>query len=138
MEKEIYKSDSSEMQNRINECYLLILQGYQRKFLIQYFTEKYNIGERQIDNYIKTAREEMCKDSELSKDIKKNEILAQYYNLYQKNYDFEDYRACESVLQKIANIIGVEESRKLDITSKGEKINTPQTLEVTIVKPVDE
>jgi hypothetical protein len=128
MERENYKADSSEMEKRINECYLLILQGFNRKYIIQYFAENYKIGERQVDNYLNKAREEITNEYTVAKEYKRNEILAQYYDLYNKNYQLEDYKNCESILKNISAIFGVEAVKGIDITSAGKEINQTPTI----------
>jgi hypothetical protein len=112
----------------------LILQGFNRKYIIQYFAENYKIGERQVDNYLNKAREEITNEYTVAKEYKRNEILAQYYDLYNKNYQLEDYKNCESILKNISAIFGVEAVKGIDVTSNGKEINqTP-----TIIQFIDE
>jgi hypothetical protein len=126
---EIYKADSSEMEKRVNTIYLMILQGFQRKQIIQYCSNTYKIGERQTDAYLIKAREIIKANIDCDTSSKKNEVLNQFYDLYQKNYALEDYRECKSVLLAIAGILGVQAPTKTDITSGGEKIATaPPTI----------
>jgi hypothetical protein len=120
----IYKSDSSEMDKRINIIYLMLLQGFQRKQVIQYCAENFKIGERQTDEYLGKAREIIKSNIDCDTSNKKNEILNQFYDLYQKNYKLEDYRECRNLLMSISAILGVEAPRRTDITSGGEKIST--------------
>ena len=133
------KSDSSEIEKRVNTIYLMILQGFQRKQVIQYVAEKYKVGERQADAYLEKAREIIKSNIDTDSSNKKNEILNQYYDLYQKNYKIEDYRECRNILINISSVLGVEAPKKTDITSRGEKItNTPQEVKITIVTNEDE
>ena len=133
------KSDSSEIEKRVNTIYLMILQGFQRKQVIQYVAEKYKVGERQADAYLEKAREIIKSNIDTDSSNKKNEILNQYYDLYQKNYKIEDYRECRNILINISSVLGVEAPKKTDITSGGEKItNTLQEVKITIVTNEDE
>ena len=133
------KSDSSEIEKRVNTIYLMILQGFQRKQVIQYVAEKYKVGERQADAYLEKAREIIKSNIDTDSSNKKNEILNQYYDLYQKNYKIEDYRECRNILINISSLLGVEAPKKTDITSGGEKIaNTLQEVKITIVTNEDE
>lgn len=123
---EIYKSDSSEMEKRIHTIYLMLLQGFQRKQVIQYCADNFKIGERQTDEYLGKAREIIKSNINCDTSNKKNEVLNQFYDLYQKNYALEDYKECKSVLMAIAGILGVQAPTKTDITSNGSTIsNTP-------------
>ena len=134
---DIYKSDSSEMEKRVNTVYLMLLQGFQRKQVIQYCADNFNIGERQTDEYLGKAREIIKSNIDCDTSNKKNEVLNQFYDLYQKNYALEDYRECKSVLLAIASILGVEAPKKTDITSNGETIKTPTAIQVEIIKNED-
>jgi hypothetical protein len=120
----IYKSDSSEMDKRINIIYLMLLQGFQRKQVIQYCAENFKIGERQTDEYLGKAREIIKSNIDCDTSNKKNEILNQFYDLYQKNYKLEDYRECRNLLMSISAILGVEAPRRTDITTNGQSIST--------------
>lgn len=126
------KSDSSEIEKRVNTIYLMILQGFQRKQVIQYVAEKYKVGERQADAYLEKAREIIKSNIDTDSSNKKNEILNQYYDLYQKNYKIEDYRECRNILINISSVLGVEAPKKTDITTNGKDVNT-----APIIKFVD-
>lgn len=133
----IYKSDSSEMDKRVNIVYLMLLQGFQRKQIIQYCADNFQIGERQTDEYLGKAREIIKSNIDCDTSSKKNEILNQFYDLYQKNYALEDYRECRNLLTNISNILGVEAPKKTDITSNGETIKVPTSIQVEIITNED-
>jgi len=134
---EVYKSDSSEMDKRVNTIYLMLLQGFQRKQIIQYCSDNFKIGERQTDEYLGKAREIIKSNIDCDTSSKKNEILNQFYDLYQKNYALEDYRECRNLLTNISNILGVEAPKKTDITSNGETIKSPTSIQVEIITNED-
>lgn len=133
----IYKSDSSEMDKRVNIVYLMLLQGFQRKQIIQYCADNFQIGERQTDEYLGKAREIIKSNIDCDTSSKRNEILNQFYDLYQKNYALEDYRECRNLLTNISNILGVEAPKKTDITSNGETIKVPTSIQVEIITNED-
>jgi hypothetical protein len=108
------KSDSSEMEKRINTIYAMLLQGIQRKTIIQYCTKTYEISERQVDTYLKQARELMTDESYKDLELKKSEILAQYYDLYHKSYKALDFKECRNILGNIDNILGISAPKKID------------------------
>ena len=111
----------------------MLIQGYQRKSVIQYCAEKYDIEERQADEYIRKARDIMHSDMQISVEIKKSEILTQYYDLYNKSYKIEDYRECRNVLKEISDIFGVEAAKKI------ESISTINVIDLGSGKnPIDE
>lgn len=117
------KSDSSEVEKRINTIYLMLLQGFVRKQIIQYATETWGITERWTDEYLSKAREIFRHNLAEDTENKKFEILSQYYDLYQKSYKLEDYKECRSILKEIAVVLGVEAPKKIDHTTNGESIS---------------
>ena len=129
------KSDSTEMEKRINTIYAMLLQGLQRKSVLQYCQEKWEIGESSVDQYLKKARLLMSDDSQKDIDYKKSEILSQYYDLYNKSYKNEDYKECKNILQQIATMLGVNAALKMDLTSGGKELQTPQ---INIIMPKDD
>ncbi len=137
-EEKRHKSDSSEMEKRINQIYLLILQGFQRKQIIQFCSENYKIGERQVDEYLLKAREIIKSNIDTDTAGKKNELLNQYYDLYRKNYEEEDFKECRNILKDIGSIFGVEAMTKIDLTTNGKTITQPQEVKITIVTNEDE
>lgn len=137
-EEKRHKSDSSEMEKRINQIYLLILQGFQRKQIIQFCSENYKIGERQVDEYLLKAREIIKSNIDTDTAGKKNELLNQYYDLYRKNYEEEDFKECRNILKDIGSIFGVEAMTKIDLTTNGKTITPPQEVKITIVTNEDE
>ena len=112
---ENYKSDSSVMLKRINTVYLLKIQGFQRKDIIQYCADNFKVGERQTDKYIFDANKMFKDNIDKHIDDKKFEILNQYYDLYQKNYKDDDFRECRNILKDISIVLGVEAPRKTEI-----------------------
>ena len=52
---------------RVTEVYGLLSQAYSRTQILQQCSEKWDISERQVDNYIAKARKLLEKDCELSR-----------------------------------------------------------------------
>lgn len=119
------KADIAEHDKRVNEVYLMLLQGFVRKQIIQYASENYKIGERSTDDYIRKARELFKSNLETETESKKFQILTQYYDLYNKNYKEEDFRECRNILKDISVVLGIEAPKKIDHTTDGQAINQP-------------
>lgn len=120
-DKEAKKSDSTELDSRVNTVYAMLLQGFQRKRIIQYVAEKHDVGERQIDNYIAKARDIMSNDNKVEIELKKSEILSQLYDLYGKNLKIDDFRECRNILNQIAEVLGVKAPAKSEVVVKSEQ-----------------
>lgn len=61
------KSTNTEIDERINTVYDLLLKAYSRTQIVRYGAENWNIGERQMENYIARARKLMALDAELER-----------------------------------------------------------------------
>ena len=56
-EERVLKSDSAEYEKRVNPVYLMLLQGFTRKQILQYCAETWGVKERSTDYYLQYARE---------------------------------------------------------------------------------
>ena len=103
--------DNSELENRIFEVTKMILSGYsKRAFLIQHIskTTNWNVCDRQVDNYIKGAKE-LIKES-FSKedlDLEKSMALNRLEGLYTMNLKIQDYNQCRALIMDRAKLLGI-------------------------------
>jgi len=114
-----------ELNKRIQIVAKAILNGYtNRKFLLQYITETndWNVSERTLDNYIKSAKEML--DGVLENDLEYEKTIAlnRLDSLYFMNYKIHDFRECRNIIESRAKILGLNASDKIDITSKGNEL----------------
>lgn len=126
-EKEKSRADNLHLEMRHKQVALLILNGYsKRAFLIQKIAETYpewNVCERQIDNYIKEARELI--KNQLSPDdlaLEKDIALSRQDSLYVMNMKIQDYRECRNLINDRMKLLGIFIER-VDHTTKGNEIN---------------
>lgn len=61
------KSTNTEIDERVNTVYDLLLKAYSRHQIVLYASEHWNVGERQAENYISRARQLMQLDAELER-----------------------------------------------------------------------
>lgn len=115
--------DQSEVNQRVLNIGKLILQGYsKRSFLMQEISEKYpdwKVGERQVDNYIKQAKDLLANsytedDLKLEKDIALNRLEA----LFTMNMKIQDYREARTVTMDRMKLLGMSPD-KIEIEHKG-------------------
>lgn len=106
-DKEQYKVNDAESKRRVSQIYALLMQGYQRKKITEYAFKHWGIKERQADEYTKKAKLLVQDDFDDNIEYKRTEILAQYYDLYNKNYEEENYQECRNVLKQISDVLGV-------------------------------
>ena len=113
-----------EGQQRVRLVEEMILKGCGKSYIVQFVSEKYNIGERQVENYLAKAREQIIIDFENTFDVNsfKSEVYGRLQDLYRKNYTIEDFRECRNIVKDLRDMLGLDKPKQTDITSMGEKI----------------
>lgn len=122
------RSTEIETNQRVTEMAKAILSGYSnRRNLFQYVSENFdwNVSERQLDNYLKAAREIINEIASNDLDLEKNIALNRLDALYTMNYKIHDFRECRNVIESRAKMLGLNAAEKIDHTTKGDKL--PQT-----------
>ena len=61
------KSTNTEIDDRVNQVYDLLLKAYSRNQIVRHCSEAWDVGERQAENYIARARTLMQLDAELER-----------------------------------------------------------------------
>jgi hypothetical protein len=61
------KSTNLQIQERVNTVYQLLIKSYSRFEIVQYASEKWDVGDRQADEYLARARQLIAKDSEIER-----------------------------------------------------------------------
>jgi hypothetical protein len=61
------KSTKDEIQNRVNEVYGLLLRAWNHNQIVQYGSEKWEVSERQVRDYLAEARKLIALDAELER-----------------------------------------------------------------------
>lgn len=116
------RADNLHLEDRHKKVALLILEGYnKRAFLLQKIAEKYpewGVKERQLENYIKAARDLLKNeftDDELN--IEKDIALSRMDALYTMNMKIQDYRECRNLINDRMKLLGLQ-VEKVDHSSK--------------------
>jgi nucleoid DNA-binding protein len=116
MDGRIMSKKSSNIQKiqRVLLVEEMILKGCNKSYIVRFISEKHNITERQIENYISEASEKIKKDFEntFDKENFKAEIFGRFQDLYRKNYTIEDFRECRNLLKDIREMLGLNEPLK--------------------------
>jgi glutamyl-tRNA reductase len=113
------KSTSVQKEMLIEQCVTLLIEGYRRKDIVQYFTENHDKCERTVDNYLSEAYEKISTDKDLQKKIIK-QSLKRFNDLYDKNSAIQDYKECRQVQESILKLFGLNQPDKIDHTNNGQ------------------
>ena len=102
-----------ESKRRTQIIYELLLNGCTRSEVIQNITDEHpdiKVSIRQIDNYIKRAKEELYSDYEENKKKWLNKSKKRLNALYRKNMDNKDLKECRSIIETENKVFGYEKS----------------------------
>ena len=113
------KRDELIIEERINQVLEMLISGFSSYAIIQTVLNpknkfNWNIGRRQIENYIRQAKEifkntakNIDIDLELGKQIKRHE------SLYRKAIKAGDHRLAVQIMKELANLLNLQ--RKIDV-----------------------
>lgn len=122
---------SLEREKRVNDVHTLILQGATSSQIIEYCRQNFQVERASSYFYIAEAKKTIIENFEktFDKDAFKAEIYARLENLYQQNMDIDDFKECRNILKDIREMLGLNSASKTDITTNGESLNKPLTVE---------
>lgn len=103
---------------RISELVELILQGVSRfKDFREYsILKNWDVGDRQLENYIKRAKEQLELESEPRRELETSKAIGRYEMLFYKAFKIQDYKTALSVQKSLCELLGLEKPNKLAIT----------------------
>lgn len=136
------RKDNLHLEVRHKQVAILILNGYaKRAFLLQKIAEEYpgwGVSERQIDNYIKDARE-LIKNQLTPEELimEKDIALSRFDSLYVMNQKIQDYRECRNIINDRMKLLGIS-VEKIDHSSKDGTMSPVEKLTPARAKEIDE
>lgn len=101
------KSSKYIVNQRIADVSEMLIEGRSRGFIVQFGSDNWNIGERQVDKYISKAREVVKGGVIRNLEFDYAKAVRRYESLYQKAMENEDYRLALSVNKEIVNLQGL-------------------------------
>jgi hypothetical protein len=113
--KPFKKANHAEVEQRINQVFMLLLQGEPREKIFQFSAQNWGITDRQCATYIKRATARMRVESERERKIHHALAIAQRNNLYRLAYRKEKLFTCLQVLDSRDRILGLFEDINLHI-----------------------
>jgi hypothetical protein len=117
------KSTVSQMEERMERVYELMLYEH---LSYNEFKEKaskeFGITTRMAENYWKEARVRLKERFERNSEEILQDHLNQLYDLLKRSRDDNNKRTEREVLADIAKIMGLEATKKIDLTSNGQTI----------------
>lgn len=111
------KSSKNTVNQRINETAKMLINGNIREKIVQYSSENWNVGERQIDKYISKARDLI--QNEIVKNVEYDyaKAIRRYEELYNISIEKKDYKLAISINKELTTLQGLH---KIQIEHSGE------------------
>jgi len=104
------KSTISEIDARINTVYKLLLEGNSRTQILQYGADTWDLKERQIEEYIKRARDHQRLDAELERPEWLHESLSALKDIQRKATTRQQYNTALKAIEMQARLLRFEMS----------------------------
>ncbi|MDR0228744.1 MAG: hypothetical protein LBI72_06750 [Flavobacteriaceae bacterium] len=110
------KADKNTVQQRLGQIGTLLINGEKRENIVLYSSEKWSIGERQVDKYIARAKGLIEKSIKKSIEYDYAKAIRRYEDLYSKAIEEKDYRLAVSINKEITTLQGLN---KLQVEHSG-------------------
>jgi hypothetical protein len=101
-------ANSAERIKRVDFCLKLLIQGYQRREIVQKCSDlDWNVGERQIDQYLSRAREIIAKEFGCDREQAVAEHVAMRREIYRDARDEKNHHEALALLSDEAKLRGL-------------------------------
>jgi hypothetical protein len=104
------KATNVEIDGRINAVYKLLLEGNSRTQILQYGAETWDLGTRQVEEYIKRARDHQRLDAELERPEWLHESLCALKDIQRKATNGKQYSTALKAIELQARLLRFEMS----------------------------
>ena len=104
------KSTNIEIDERINTVYKLLLEGNSRTQILQYGADTWDLKDRQMEEYIKRARDYQRLDAELERPEWLHESLSVLKDIQRKATTRQQYSTALKAIEMQARLLRFEMS----------------------------
>ena len=113
------KSTDAEFDQRVNKLIKLVSKRSRRE-ICQFVSKRtdWSVSDRQVDRYIKEAKVILKTETASFRRHAIENIFSNYMDIFHKSYEEQDWARCESILDKIVKLFGVEAPKKIDIKTE--------------------
>jgi hypothetical protein len=103
------KSNSSEVESRINKIFDLLINGASKSNIVRYVAEKteWNISERQLENYISEANKRIIEIGQTHRETELGRAIARLNNLYFMSVTLQNFNVALGVQKELNKLLGL-------------------------------
>ena len=117
--KKTNRADNISIDNRITDIAKMLIKGKTREDICQIISKRYNLSERQVDRYIKQAKEKIENRQQGSLKYEFNKHMArletEYIDLREIAINSQNSKDHERVLIALRDIADITGIKKIDI-----------------------
>jgi predicted DNA-binding protein (UPF0278 family) len=120
------KSTKVEVELRIMQVYTMIVNAWSKIEIVRYCSEKFNVCERQAEEYMERAHEKL---KEIHKEASKNVLeksIQRYEKWLKKSEEQGDYKGAKDMQIRIDKLLGLEKEN-IDITGNIKLVSFQET-----------
>lgn len=115
----INKSSDAIFDERVIIVMEMVLAGLKRREILQNISDskeiKWNVTERQIDNYLKEANKIISESTKEDREKLIAKAFAKYEFIYRKLIYVKDYKAAIAAIEKSAALLGLNAPTKAEV-----------------------
>ena len=120
------KATQAETELRIQTVVEMLYKQQPRQSIVRFASENWNVGERQVDNYISRATKCIKESRVIDHEFLSSNYRLALQDLYSKNYRIQDYRECRMLIELMGRMDGMFNNEvKQDTVVKVEYVNSP-------------
>lgn len=103
------KATDAEIARRVATVHKLMVAGASRASIVQYGSKEWKITERQVDDYIASAKETIKAQTDRDKDNNLSMALARMGDIFQQCMSAKNYKGAIAAQQEINKLLGLYE-----------------------------
>lgn len=109
------KSTQAEIETRVTEIYELMIGGASRTEMFRYGSETWGISSRQVEDYLKTAREKLATQLDKNRDANLSLAVERLTTIFRKTMKVQDYQRAIAAQRELNLLLGLYAPTKQDI-----------------------
>ena len=106
------KSGKVEFEQRVSEVYELLLNGYERPYIVRYGGEKWGVSDRQIEKYMRLAQGVLLEEIKSDRSNLLAKEVGQRNFLYRKAVRDGSWASAQQIADSRAKLLGLFDKPK--------------------------
>lgn len=108
------KATNAEIAQRVAMVHKLLVAGASRGAIVQYGSKEWRVSDRQIDDYIASAKETLKAQTDRDKENNLSMALARMNDIFQQCMSAKNFKGAITAQQEINKLLGLYEPVKQD------------------------